>query len=149
MSLYASDSALFTQILLDYTLHQKTLENYQTAKYLRITIKWNMDLVKHISDIPFNATMTLGFLRLNLAFTPRRTNEVAITALVRPELEYDAPILGQKKGISPISGKQCVTVSALILGLMSSWDCPSYQCHQTKLIHWFKPTFLSILTTRL
>ena len=32
--------------------------------------------------------------------------------------------------------------------IMSSWGCPSYHCHRTKLIHQFKPTFLSILTSR-
>ena len=32
--------------------------------------------------------------------------------------------------------------------IMSSWGCPSYHCHRTKLIHQFKPTFLSILASR-
>ena len=48
-------SALFTQqILYDYTLHQQTLENVQSAKYHGITITQNMD----ISDISFKATKT-------------------------------------------------------------------------------------------
>ena len=31
--------------------------------------------------------------------------------------------------------------------IMSSWGCPSYHCHRTKLIHQFKPTFIWILTS--
>ena len=38
------------------------------------------------------ATKTLGFLRRNLALAPRHTKEVAYKILVRPQLEYAAPI---------------------------------------------------------
>ena len=81
------------QIIHDYTLHQQTLENVQSAKYLGITITENMDWGQHIFDISSKATKTLGFLRRNLAFTPRSTKEVAYKTLVRPKLEYAAPIL--------------------------------------------------------
>ena len=37
-------------------------------------------------------TKTLSFLRRNLALTPRHTKEVAYKTLVRPQLEYAAPI---------------------------------------------------------
>ena len=69
-----------------------TLENVQSAKYLGITISDNIDWGKHISDISSKATKTLGFLRRNLAFAPRSTKEVAYKTLVRPKLEYAAPI---------------------------------------------------------
>ena len=36
--------------------------------------------------------MTLSFLRRNLAFAPRSTKEVAYKTLVRPKLEFAAPI---------------------------------------------------------
>ena len=39
------------QIIHDYILHQQTLENVQSAKYLGITITENMDWGQHISDI--------------------------------------------------------------------------------------------------
>ena len=45
-----------------------------------------------ISEISSKATKTLGFLRRNLAFAPRHTKEVAYKTLVRPKLEYAAPI---------------------------------------------------------
>ena len=80
------------QILFDYSLHNKTLENVQSAKYLAITITDNIDWGQHVSEIASKATKTLGFLRRNLAFAPRSTKEVAYKTLVRPKLEYAAPI---------------------------------------------------------
>ena len=44
------------------------------------------------SEITCKATKTLGFLRRNLALAPRHTKEVAYKTLVRPQLEYAAPI---------------------------------------------------------
>ena len=79
------------QIIHDYTLHQQTLENVQSAKYLGITITENMDWGQHISYISSKATKTLGFLRRNLAFAPRSTNEAAYKTMVCPKLEYAAP----------------------------------------------------------
>ena len=80
------------QILFDYSLHNQTLENVQSAKYLGITITDNMDWGQHVSETSSKATKTLGFLRRNLAFAPRSTKEVAYKTLVWPKLEYAAPI---------------------------------------------------------
>ena len=81
-------------ILFDYSLHNQTLENVQSAKYLGIPISDNMDWGQHISEISSKATKTLGFLRRNLTFAPKSTNfkEVAYKTLVRPKQEYAAPI---------------------------------------------------------
>ena len=57
-------------IQFDYTLHQKRLEQVQSAKYLGITISDDLDWGQHISEISSKATKTLGFLRSNLAFAP-------------------------------------------------------------------------------
>ena len=46
----------------------------------------------HVSEISCKATKTMGFLRRNLALAPRHTKEVAYKTLVRPQLEYAAPI---------------------------------------------------------
>ena len=51
-----------------------------------------MDWGQHVSEIYSKATKTLGFLCRNLAFAPRSTKEVAYKTLVRPKLEYAAPI---------------------------------------------------------
>ena len=72
------------QILFDYSLHNQTLENFQSAKYLGITITDNMDWGQHVSEISSKVTKTLGFFRRNLAFAPRSTKEVAYKTLVRP-----------------------------------------------------------------
>ena len=80
------------QILFDVSLHNQTLENVQSAKYLGITITDNMDWGQHVSEISSKATKTLSFLRRNLAYAPRSTKEVAYKTLVRPKLEYAAPI---------------------------------------------------------
>ena len=80
------------QILFDYSLHNQTMKNVQSAKYLGITITDNMDWGQHVSEISSKATKTLGFLHRNLAFAPRSTKEVAYKTLVGPKLEYAAPI---------------------------------------------------------
>ena len=80
-------------IQFDYTLHQQRLELVQSAKYLEITITDDLDLGQHISEISAKATKTFWFfLWRNLAFAPRHTKEVADKTLVRPKLEYAAPI---------------------------------------------------------
>ena len=80
------------QILFHYSLHKQTLENVQSAKYLGITTTDNMDWGQHVSKISSKATKTLGCLCRNLAFSPRSNKEVAYKTLVRPKLEYAAPI---------------------------------------------------------
>ena len=84
------------QIIFDYSLHNQTLENAQSAKDLGITITDNMDWGQHVLEISSKATKTLGFLCRNLAFArlvaPRSTKEVAYKTLVRSKLEYAAPI---------------------------------------------------------
>ena len=80
------------QIQFEYSLHQQRLEQVQSAKYLGITITDNLDWGQHVSEISSKATKTMGFLRRNLALAPRHTKEVAYKTLVRPQLEYAAPI---------------------------------------------------------
>ena len=65
------------QIQFEYSLHQQKLEQVQSAKYLGITITDSLNWVQHVSEISSKATKTMGFLRCNLALTPRHTKEVA------------------------------------------------------------------------
>ena len=44
----------------NYTLHQQTLEQVQSAKYLGLTITDDLDWGQHISEITCKATKTLG-----------------------------------------------------------------------------------------
>ena len=48
-----------------------------------------MDWGLHISS---KTTKTIDFLRRKLAFAPRSTKKVAYTTLVKPKMEYAAPI---------------------------------------------------------
>ena len=80
------------QIHFNYSLHQQTLEQVQSAKYLGITITDDLEWDQHVAEISSKATKTLGFLRRNLALAPRHTKEVAYQTLVRPQLEYAAPV---------------------------------------------------------
>ena len=79
-------------ILFDNTLHQQKYEEVQSAKYFGITITDNLDCGQHVSEISCKATKTMGFLQRNLALAPRHTKEVVYKTLVRPQLEYAAPI---------------------------------------------------------
>ena len=78
------------QIQFEYSLI--SLEQVQSAKYLGITISDNLDWGKHVSEISCKATETMGFLLRKLALAPRHTKKVAYKRLVRPQLEYAAPI---------------------------------------------------------
>ena len=79
-------------IQFNYTLHQQTLEQVQSAKYVGLTITDDLDWGQHISEITCRATKTLSFLQRSLALAPRHAKEVAYKTLVRPQLEYAAHI---------------------------------------------------------
>ena len=73
-------------------LHNQVLENVSSAKYLGVQITDDLDWGQHISEITSKATKTLGLLRRNMAFAPRETKAAAYKTLVRPKLEYAAPV---------------------------------------------------------
>ena len=108
------------QILFDNSLHNQTLENVQSAKYLGISITDNMDWGQHVSEISSKATKTLGILHRNLAFAPRRPKEVACKTLVRPKLEYAAPIW------SPPSKLQINQIEK-VQRTSARWTCKRWQ----------------------
>ena len=57
------------QILFDYSLHNQTLKNIQSAKYLGITFTDNMDWGQHVSEISSEATKTLGLDVIKLEYS--------------------------------------------------------------------------------
>ena len=78
------------QIKYSYILHNQTLEQVTSAKYLGITITDNLGStcfrsINYSTQIP-------GFLRQNLALAPRETKDMAYKTLVRPKLEYASPV---------------------------------------------------------
>ena len=72
--------------------HNQVLENVLSAKYFGITITDDLDWGQHINNANSKATKTLGFLRRNLTLAPKETKVAAYQALVRPQLEYAAPV---------------------------------------------------------
>ena len=82
------------QILFDYSLHNLTLENVQSAKYLGITITDNMHYGVSMSQksLPKLLGHLVFFAGTWLKIAPRSTKEVAHKTLVQPKLKYAAPI---------------------------------------------------------
>ena len=91
-SIRATKHPLPKQIIHDYSLHNQVLENVPSAKYLGITITDDLDWGQHINNVTSKATRTLYFLLQNLTLAPKETKAVAYQALVRPQLEYAAPV---------------------------------------------------------
>ena len=75
-----------------YELHGQNIENVSTTKYLGVNIQDNMQWESHIDSITKKASKTLGFIRRNLKIGNKKTKETAYKALVRPLLEYAAPV---------------------------------------------------------
>ena len=93
MSLCVSDKTPpHKQIVHGYLLHNQVLENVSSAKYLGVQITDDLDWGQHINEITSKATKTLGFLCRNMAFAPRETKAAAYKTLIRPKLEYAAPV---------------------------------------------------------
>ena len=63
-----------------------------TLLYLGVNIQDNMQWESHIDSITKKASKTLGFIRRNLNIGNKKTKETAYKALVRPLLEYAAPV---------------------------------------------------------
>ena len=73
-----------------YTLHGLILEVVTSAKYLGVEISSGLSWNSHIDRITGNANRTLGYIRRNIK--SKKVRETAYNTLVRPQLEYAAPI---------------------------------------------------------
>ena len=92
LSMRVTKHPLPKHIIHDYSLHNQVLENVSSAKYLGITITDALDWGQHINNVTSKATKETGFVRRNLTLAPMETKAAAHQALVRPQLEYAAPI---------------------------------------------------------
>ena len=75
-----------------YTLHGQILEVVTSAKYLGVDISSGLSCNSHIDRITGNANRTLGYIRRNIKSKNQKVRETAYNTLVRPQLEYAAPI---------------------------------------------------------
>ena len=75
-----------------YTLHGQVLEVVTSAKYLGVYISSGLSWNPHIDRITGNANRTLNFIQHNIKTKNQKVRETAYNTLVRPQLEYAAPI---------------------------------------------------------
>ena len=81
-----------TPIPTQNTLHGQTLEVLLSARYLGVDIASDLSWKPHIASIANSANKSLGFLRRNLKAKSPELREIAYKAIVRPQLEYTAPV---------------------------------------------------------
>ena len=81
-----------TPIPTQYTLYGQTLEVMLAARYLGVNIASDLSWKPHIARITNSANKSLGFLRRNLKAKSPELREIAYKAIVRPQLEYAAPV---------------------------------------------------------
>ena len=99
-----------------------------------------MDWGQHISEISSKATKALSFLRRNLAFATTSTKEVAYKTLIRPKLEYAAPIWSPYSTIQ-INQEEKVQRTAAPWTCRRWWNTGSVcemldvrECHLSRLV---------------
>ena len=75
-----------------HTLHGQILEVVTSARYLGVDISSGLTWNSHIDRITGNANRTLGYIRRNIKTKNQKVRETAYNTLVRPQLEYSAPV---------------------------------------------------------
>ena len=71
-----------------YTLHNHTLKEVLSAKYLGVTISNDMTWNNHTDNTAAKANRKLGFIKRNVKTKDRKIKEKAYTTIVRPTVEY-------------------------------------------------------------
>ena len=79
-------------ILNDYTLASHNIAIKRLHTYLGVGIDSNMTWSSHIQTISNKSTKVLNFIKLNLYNCPPDTKRTAYLTLVRPIMEYAAPV---------------------------------------------------------
>ena len=75
-----------------YMLHGQVLEVVTSARYLGVDISSVLSWNTHIDRITASANRTLGYIRRNIKTKNQKVRETTYNTLVRPQLEYSAPI---------------------------------------------------------
>ena len=98
------------------TLRRQALGQVRSARCLGLAVADDLGWGQRISGVTCKATGTLGFLRRGLALAPGRAGEVAYKTLVRPRLEYAAPVW------RPCRGTRIGRVEGM-WGAAARWAC--------------------------
>ena len=75
-----------------YTLHGETLERVDSAKYLGVELSKDLNWAKHVHSISSKANKTSAFVQRNLRGCPHPIQTTCYKTLVRPLVEYAAPV---------------------------------------------------------
>ena len=122
----------------NYQLHNQSLANVHSVKYLGVTITQDLDWDIHVHNISNKANKTLGFLRRNLKIGAVKLKDTAYKTMVRPILEYASTVWDPyKEGhISKIEAVQRRAArfvlnsykrSASVTSMLNHLDWPSLQ----------------------
>ena len=74
------------------TVHGQTLEVVSCARYLGVDISNDLSWKSHVTRVSNTANKSPGFRRRNLKAKNSQLRERAYKAIVRPQLEYAAPV---------------------------------------------------------
>jgi len=87
-----------------YKLHDQVLKHVDSATYLGVELSTDLTWSRHINKTAAKANRQLGFLKRNLPIQNTEVKELAYKGLVRPILEYCAPVWDphQKKYINEL-----------------------------------------------
>ncbi len=75
-----------------YKLHDHTLEEVDSSKYLGVTIQNDLKWNQHVSNTSGKATKVLNLLRRNIRTNDKEVKDRAYKTMVRPILEYASPV---------------------------------------------------------
>ena len=80
------------KLIYPYTLHNQVLERVDSATYLGVELSSNLTWAKHMNKTTMKANRQLAFLKRNIPINNTKLKEIAYKGIVRPVLEYCAPI---------------------------------------------------------
>ena len=75
-----------------YQMHGHTLATVQSASYLGVTLRSDLEWAEHIDTITKKASKALGFLRRNLKVASNELREKEYLTFVRPLVEYSSSV---------------------------------------------------------
>ena len=76
----------------NYQLHNTSLTELNSCKYLGVTVQSDLKWSQHIHQIAVKADCTLSLIKRNLRLASKSLREIAYFTLVRSQLEYASTI---------------------------------------------------------
>ena len=86
-------------VSINYNMNGTRLDTVTTHKHLGVTLSSDLDWGPHIDEVTSKAQRLLGFIRRTIGSNDHDTLKKLYIALIRPILEYCAPVWAPYKGI--------------------------------------------------